>query len=469
MKSKNSNLALALLIFLPLIYLIKAISFNCINAIDYSIYQQAINNLSFSNLNPYVSIRNISIFNEHTDPIIFFAIPLFKLLNYNVYSLAIFEWLFLFSSFIFILRASDKSKNFNIFILSILLLTLNRSIMSGFIFSGHPVTWAILPLLILVYSIYKDKFTLTYITCISLCFFKETFPFGIFGLSFGFLFEKQYKKFFSLFVLSLIFIIFEFKLKKLLLGPTLDYGNSFVSEIIKDPIGRFIYILKHLSYSDILKVFGPSIFPIILIFKRCSQKAKINSLKILFLLLPYFVLHVIILRFHFHHASKFGAILLGMIFFSGILGLMYKKEIYIMIFLFLISGFSQFKKITIGVFTNRFSACSVENYPETFTISKSQLLESLDLDHKNVYSSGGIIPELLKPNINVYHHSFSEKLEKYDAILLEVNGYTNTWPLSKEQILNIKERCLQYSISIIQDDDNFFYAHGNFPSSCIYQ
>ena len=54
---------------------IKGILLNCFHATDFGIYQQAIYDIAYNlDPNPFVSVRNIKIFNDHFDPIIFWLL-----------------------------------------------------------------------------------------------------------------------------------------------------------------------------------------------------------------------------------------------------------------------------------------------------------------------------------------------------------------------------------------------------------
>ncbi|OIQ18352.1 MAG: hypothetical protein BM556_08820 [Bacteriovorax sp. MedPE-SWde] len=442
------------------------------SVVDYTIYQQAIYDLSlFETWNPFNTIRNVFIFNEHFDPVIFLAAPFVRLLSYTPSSLLIFEWLWYlaFALFIFTKQRESIQKHPLFFVALILF---SRSILGGLLYPAHPVTWAILPLAYLVYSLSKDSFKGVLIACISLCFFKETFPFGIFGLSFAFLLRKQYQRFLILFVISTFFIIFELKLRAILIGKTIGYGNQFLGNIISDPIIYGTKILKEFHYKDFFKVFFAYLIPVFLVarkeIKNLTQLRHHYFTSVLCFLLPLIAIHIIINRYSYHHASKFGAVMIATVAFSNIKNHLTNKKLkFLCILLLIIGGSSMYTKIFKNFVFNKITACS----PSKEMRSTSQLVHNsiseLPLNAK-IYTTGGIGAKVLRPNMSLHHHRWSPLEDFYDVIILETSGVSNTWPLDRTKILSIKNKCKEFSDKIYINTEHIFMAKGKFPQSCIY-
>ncbi|MFN7684635.1 MAG: hypothetical protein ACK5QT_04395 [Oligoflexia bacterium] len=53
----------------------------CYNNFDLGIYSQALANISFADLNPWLSVRQIRIFNDHFDPVLVFFAPFARLIE----------------------------------------------------------------------------------------------------------------------------------------------------------------------------------------------------------------------------------------------------------------------------------------------------------------------------------------------------------------------------------------------------
>ena len=461
------------LLLLPLLYVIKSIMYNCQSVVDYSIYQQAINELAtFKSWNPYVTVRDIFIFNEHFDPIIYTAIPIFILTDFSSYALAFHEWIWYFLSIAFIFVTVKPKTSYHIIFL-ILLTLFSRGVLSGLLYPGHPVTWALLPLTILTYGLVKDRFNIVLISTISLCFFKETFAFGLFGLSFGYLLDKDKRKFLFLFILSTFFIVFEMKLRAIIIGETLNYGNQFLGQIIADPLHKILDLFIQFNYKAFFKIMFPYILPVLILLKK--EKLNVKTLllspvvRIILFLTPLAAIHFIINRFYFHHASKFSIVFIGLIAFSNIEYFLKPKKLYIALcFLFFLNGLSMYTKVSKALMTHKIGTCSrLDNTVKDETKIIKKMLKDIDED-KIIFSTGGIIPQIIKPKMKIYHKMFSKQKDVYDVLLLETSGATNTYPINLNDILKIKTNCKPFVDKILFSSENHFLALGKFPNSCIY-
>lgn len=468
------NIAVTIVLSLILlIFNIKKLYYQCIGVIDYSIYQQAISELSlWQTWNPYLTIRDIFIFNEHFDPIIYLAVPFFELLDHSPYSLVVFEW-FWFISFALLCIKNSRLDSKKEFYLVIALLFGLRPILSGFAFVGHPVTWAVVPLLFLVRGLYKDNFRVVIISSVALVVFKETFPFGVFSLSFYYLLRKQSYKFLSLFVIGLFFVLFEMKFREELIGNTFSYGNSFLGEILKDPVRHAIKLFKEFHYGDFFKVLYPFFIPLYFEVKKSISSKSVNApiVGVFLFTIPLLAIHFIINRYTFHHASKFSAILIGVTVFSGCLKeIVVNKKIFpVVCITFLLSGISWHKKIFKLLILKQSTKCVPS---EDRGASRKKMLKKffsrVNRDSE-VFATGGIGPFLIKPGFNIYHSSFSKIPELTEYIVLERGLFSDIYPLSMEDVEVIRRECLKFPHEIIYEDNFYTFAKGQFPKSCILQ
>ena len=166
---------------LPLLLNIKGITYNCYNAADFSIYQQGIYDiLTLKEWNPYLTIRNINLFNDHFDPILYLAVLFTAVFGQGFQQLLIFEWLFLLGFIISIcyIYRSDISKSIP-YIFCTLTTTL---LLAPLLYPIHPDTWSCLPLFWLTYVMLKKKISAVPILVFSTCLFKESFAFAFFPL-----------------------------------------------------------------------------------------------------------------------------------------------------------------------------------------------------------------------------------------------------------------------------------------------
>src|SRR3989338_8693132 len=88
----------------PLFFNIQSILHNCIHAIDFSIYQQAIYDISSNlKLNPFNTVRGTFIFLDHFDPILLLAALFIWFFGANPINLLIFEFLWYMGIVIFLI------------------------------------------------------------------------------------------------------------------------------------------------------------------------------------------------------------------------------------------------------------------------------------------------------------------------------------------------------------------------------
>ena len=75
------RIAVSLCVFLLLVWLPveSALNAYCFNNYDLGIYAQALKLISFENINPYLSTRDVRIFNDHFDPVLLIFAPFAEL------------------------------------------------------------------------------------------------------------------------------------------------------------------------------------------------------------------------------------------------------------------------------------------------------------------------------------------------------------------------------------------------------
>lgn len=272
--------ALSILTFIN----IKGIWLNCFHATDFGIYQQAIYEIASTfDPNPYLTVRNIKIFNDHFDPIIYLAVPFVRLTNYSPISLILFELFWLLGVFIYVYKKSETTSQWVLFSL---LIILSKGVMTGFGFPIHPTTWSMLPAFVLAVKILEDDERWILFLSLSLMLFKEAFAFGIVGLAGYYLISKRLRMFFLLFLPALSNIVFVYFLRPYLMGDISSYAGMVLG-------GGVVAIFKKLldvDYKAFFKVFYPFFIPLFLIFRqKLKHKDWLSrELGILFYITPLF-------------------------------------------------------------------------------------------------------------------------------------------------------------------------------------
>ena len=466
-------LFLGYLCFLPLVFNIVNLLNNCINIYDFGIYEQAIYEIAGgAGWNPYLTARNVHIFNDHFVPVIFLAVPWAMIFKYNPVSLVVFEWLWFAVTIVMIILISRKRHSFYEICFYIMFFCLSRAILSGLAYPIHPTTWAVLPLFLMVFCLYRDRFCGVFLSCFALMFFKESFAFGVFGLSFFYLLRREYRNFLIILVLSSFFIIFEMKLRELWFGKTVAYGNRFLGVFFADPVG----FLAVFDYKSFLKIFVPYLIPMFFIIKNdwngIKKIVKKPIAGVFFFLIPMLGIHFISNRFYFHHAGKFGIVLSAVCVFSGICSYIPRKKIiyFLMVLFFLLPASSIIKKMSRRVFfPETAKECVISREKRKMTGEIRGYFQKQDLSKIKIWSTGGIIQNVMLPGMRIYHASNYVWQGFYTHLLLEMNHSGDIYPLKEHDVETIRSGCAPYVETEIMNNSQFYLASGVFPDSCIMQ
>lgn len=118
----------------------------CFNNYDLGIYAQALSALSLSNLNPWLTVRELRIFSDHFDPVLLLIAP-FKALTAPGLFLIRFEMFIALATIapFFWLARQGKANSVAVPLIAAAFL-FNRASLSAFYYPAHPGTWAVLPL-----------------------------------------------------------------------------------------------------------------------------------------------------------------------------------------------------------------------------------------------------------------------------------------------------------------------------------
>ncbi len=112
---------------------------------DLGIYSQALYLLSWHDPNPWLTVRNINVFNDHFDPILWVAAPLAKVFE-PAYAGALFEMAAVLASptaVVWLWRRGQMSAPSAAVATAYMLH--NRGTINAVLYPIHPTTWAILP------------------------------------------------------------------------------------------------------------------------------------------------------------------------------------------------------------------------------------------------------------------------------------------------------------------------------------
>jgi uncharacterized membrane protein len=458
---------LVIFIFIPLLSNLKGILNNCFHAYDLGLYQQAFYNMANGDLNPYLTIRGLNIFNDHFMPIIFTSIPFVWAFDYHPSSMIFLEWSY-YILFLICIYFTVRKRPHNEIIFALFMAIFSKGILSALEFPIHPGTWSMFSWLILIYYIYKNNEKGIFIFSVFTCLFRESYPFSFFMLSLYYLYRKQFKLGSALLAFSVLYLSFIMKLRPLFLGPVYDYGGWIVEGLVRDPIDFFLNSFIKMDWKVPFKIFAPFIIPIVLVFKRNSINWSNKLIPCLLLLIPLFAMHFITGQFHFHYGPPFMAVLIGYLIYDENLWqvIKNKKLKYFIIFIFLITASSRYTKFIKFLATSKNNSCVV-NDEKSESIQKLLLKTNLISNDEILLSTGGVIQRIMRPGLKVYPPNTMVKVpEVVNYLLFEKNSNGDTYPWNKEQVNRAIDNCRKVPGEIIFDDDYFFLMKGSFTKQC---
>tara|TARA_Y100001936_G_C16085681_1_gene681546 strand:+ start:1522 stop:2967 length:1446 start_codon:yes stop_codon:yes gene_type:complete len=457
--SKKFVLILFMIPALFLLYLnLFKNSYGCFNGYDLGIYGQAILKLSsFSDLNPFVSIRGIEIFNDHFDPVIFIPAILLNLFGGGVNLLIIFEW-FMFLSFLpLLLKMTNSSKQF-LYLGALYFLSVG--VVGALLYPIHASYWSIPIWALLAKSIVKNELKSVLLYSILLCFFKESYPFAILGLSIGFGLIRNLRYCLSVGVVALAFLFFIFVLRPIIFGPVYGHGEELVRNLLNNHVQFILSLVLDLNYKDFVKNWlPPFIIGLIGILNNATRR---NAILLLFLTLP--ILGIQFLANKFAHQYSFMWSVVWITFFA----LSYKeldvgaKRKSLILIAFLIGGVKFYELGFRFLAFNKSNKCSISQARERDISEARRLTKSYS---KRILATGGMSVALLDKEINIYQFCSHGDIEpEYEMLVLEKNRFGEIYPLNHKTLEDLLTKCKNFG-KVKYESQGLLILEGEFSNS----
>jgi hypothetical protein len=470
-QKKNIFFTLFFLLCAALIILrnLKLLQYNCLNALDFSIYQQGIINIADRvSLNPFLTVRGFNAFGDHFIPMMLTAVPFMWVTNNSPHTLIIIEFIF-FLLPVLIFYLHTKKLNSEFFFLTFVLF-FSKGLLSGLEFPIHPDYWS-LPFWILIILFFEAKKSRELIiTSFILCMFKESFSFAIFTFGFYLCLIKDFKTGLKIVLIGISWTIFNFILRPIYLGPVADYGGGVFAGAASSPLNYILQRFTQFNYLNWLKIYLPFFIPILWILKNKVKSLNHHLIATFFLTSPLFLLHFLTSKFYFHYNIVFIGPLIGCLmcakFFNDF---KQSKKIFITTcLLFFFTSTSHYTKYVKFLFNlKNTDKCSVTSEQQIATKQVINYLNKIDTSLK-IFASGGIIPRAMRSSQLIYHiRGLYYPTFDFDILLLEKNNSGDSYPLTKMDVNDIIERCRPLVQDLIFDNDYFFLAKGHFTHSCL--
>ena len=301
---------------------------------DLGIYAEALSKLSLSNLNPFIYSRLVHIFNDHFDPILLLVAPLAKIIRPDLAGIIAESVFILTAAFLLLKFLNHKKFDYSILIFSGFYILFNNGTAFAVIYPIHPTTWAVLPVIIMGIGYMQNKFNIFILGLIFLYTCKEEFPFAGIMASLCFYWRKEWGKGTAVGLLSLIWILFVFKLRPLLFeGEIVDYSSHVLKPMINDPLTTIWKSLSHLYSIQNLFIGLPLVYLLIR-----NKQIKLD-LFFLMMAIPLWLTKLFSMKWLFQYMSVISAFFLIFVLCNVRNLVLKKKEIWaLFVFLLAING-----------------------------------------------------------------------------------------------------------------------------------
>ncbi|MCP3144638.1 DUF2079 domain-containing protein [Pyxidicoccus xibeiensis] len=208
----------------------------CFSHYDLGIYVQALARLSFDDPNPWLSARQVKIFNDHFDPILWLARPLVSVLS-PMWAALVAEALFVLLSMAPLLWLHVKGRlDRRATALLCAVLLLGPSALDAIMFPVHPTTWSMLPWVLLGVAWHLRKNGLLLVSLVLLFACKEEFPFAGIMLAVALWLRGDRRLAVGVLVLSVAWLGLVNVWRPYWMGPTIDYNERLRRGLAEGPV-----------------------------------------------------------------------------------------------------------------------------------------------------------------------------------------------------------------------------------------
>lgn len=437
---------------------------------DYGIYQQGIFELAKGDINPFMSVRDIKLWNDHFMPVIFLAVPWVWLLDFSNAAMIIFEWFWFLLAVLTVFNLT-KEKSSCVKLLSVVYILFAKGVLSGIHFAIHPGVWSAPLWILITFSLTKRDWQKVLLYSFLLIFFRESFVFGVITLTFSMaLLGRERKKALLLLFIALSYGLFVFVFREQVVGPVEDFGGQFVRKLLSQPISFIIDAFKTFEWKIFIKIYYPYFITLPLALSSLwSEKKKDVIFLFVALIGPHYFLHFLANKFHYQYGVAAVCPILGVLYGSDIFERFEnnKKLVALFLILPLLSGMgfhTKFMKLVFKKYENG-SRLTSQIFEERDEIRK--VLLSLP-KNKKIIGPSRATAALYQPGMtNLYTvESFLKRDKVYDYLFYwKGQGYSYQGKtVAKKEILD--QFCGPSTDEVIYESATFYLAKGKFDTDC---
>jgi uncharacterized membrane protein len=438
-----------LLIWIPVEYAHAAF---CFNNYDLGIYGQALTLLSLKNLNPYLSTRDIRLFNDHFDPILFLVAPLKAVVEPSLLAIRIEMSSIVLASlapiWLWLNRLISKFQMSAVFFV---ILFSPMTLMAAF-YPSHPGTWALAPLAWLLASIYarKDRLAITMLLLLLLC--KEEFPIlgGLLGVVL--ILQKRQRLGFWISTISVAWSFAVFFLRPIFLGKSDYYTSAMMAAhgVTGVGTGTWLFPLLELLFC----IFMP------LLILRANKNFGFNRLKrdswlMVCLPLVFLLLAIRIVGGYWgnHRAAPLAVLAAFMLMGTNDHMSKYRRTRRLLFFAVLLALVVPFLELGSRTWRDRPFKKHCPSSPERIDALNAVVNYLGVVGAESVLAGGNIVPHLVRiPGIAQIG---ATKADNFRFFVVEKGEYRNTWPISAGEMKQIEDDWRKRpGVSVLRDDQH---------------
>lgn len=448
--------------YLILLFIPTLIRWNqeCFSNYDLGIYSQALHHISWGQLNPWLSVREIRVFNDHVDPILVFLAPWVQGLHVfgidpSLSTLWMESLFILFSALLIVWMVRRKHIHPQVGGLFCVFVFLGRGVVHAIGFPAHPTTWSFLPLLGLGIAVYLRSFRWLIVASVSLLLFREEYVFSLLVLGLALLAGRQSRKagraVISVAMAGGILIYF---FRDYWLGPSMAYG-----EMIFEPWRRSLVETLKLRLFNVGVIRGwlEMLLPFVPLWVWQYQKSKTGPLLtnrnfrkflhsqaflILIFLLPLLAIRFLSGRWSHHYGIAVTACFLGMSFHKNLKEKIPTSVLIVSLSLVLLQ-LPTLGKYAGRAYRDHLSQCSrAGGRMEELKLARLKIRSMIQQYPLPVLAMGNLIPKLVDLS-QLYHFGhpiLSRSFQNSEALLyFEKKPSGDPWPLTHSDFIKLRD------------------------------
>ncbi len=424
---------------------------------DLGIYAQALFRLSLDDLNPWLTLRDLRVFNDHFDPVLFAVAPFAKIVHPARVALGAEHLLTLGVIPLLLLMYRSGKINRWFGVAAAFYLLLNRGMLSALFYPVHPTTWAALGFVALGASILADRSWSTFAALTYLFMCKEEFLFVGIVVGLGLIARRRRAFGTAVCVWSSIWLAAVFLLRPTLMGPVIDHGGRVLDPFLAEPMTALVCALENIALKRVLQC----ILPLLPLAYWLVRERKSGNWVLALALMPMLAIRLLTGSWEHHYMAPVCACMLMSCVPRQ--GLHLPRSVALaVVALTLLAASGPMTKGVCG-YVGGASDTFYSPQPHRLAAVRSATELLLTEDRGKALVEGNLIP-LLVTRPFLYQLAGSQDVSNHDYrwVLVEKPPFGDSWPLNHRRVEElITEWRSQPGVRVVVDDEFVFLAEGN--------